>query len=254
MKHQSAVDRPSLEALVETGMVKVESLHPGGLATTAELAELCGVGRGAAVLDVASGTGETACFLAESLGARVVGVDRASEMLRRAKEKRNARELPVTFSNADAANLPFPDAGFDAAICECTLCLLHKERVLSEMVRVVRSGGRVGMHDLYWKGTATDDQKRTLEDIEGETPETLDGWCRLFERAGLVRIMTVDKSEAMSRWMRESRKQLGLTGQVVLALKIIGRWGWRGAATVLRSERVFSSDDLGYTLVVGTKP
>lgn len=61
------------------------------------------------------------------------------------------------------------------AICECTLCFLDKRRVLDEMVRVVRSGGYVGMHDLYWKKGASEVSKRTLAEIEGENPVTLGG-------------------------------------------------------------------------------
>jgi SAM-dependent methyltransferase len=253
MTQGTMVDSPSLEGLVETGMLALESLHPGGLKTTEQLANLCNIQRRAAVLDVASGTGETACFLAETFGARVVAVDRSGEMIRRAKVKASARGLEVAFESADAANLPFGDAEFDAAICECTLCFLDKPRVLGEMARVVRPGGRVGMHDLCWKEGAPDGLKRTLKEIEREEPETSEGWRRLFESAGLVQVTVDDKSEVMSRWMQESRKQLGLTGQIVLILKIIRRWGLRGASRVLRSERVFSSDLLGYVLVVGTK-
>ena len=247
------VDQPSLEGLVETGMLALESLHPGGLETTKELATICDIRRGAFVLDVASGTGETACFLAETFGARVFGVDRSGEMTRRATEKARAKGLAVTFKTADAAKLPFNDSEFDAAICECTLCFLDKPRVLSEMARVVHQGGYVGMHDLCWKEGASDKVKRTLAEIEGETPETLEGWRRLFESAGLVQIATVDKSGAMSRWFKESRKQLGLTGVLNLYLNILRRWGLRGAWRVLRSQRVFSSNFLGYVLIVGIK-
>ena len=49
---------------------------------------------------------------------------------------------------------------------------------------------------------------RTFAEIEGEKPETLAGWRRLFERAGLVQINTLDKSGVKGRWMQESRKQL----------------------------------------------
>ena len=195
----------------------------------------------------------TGCLLAETFGARVIGVDRSEGMTRRATEKASARGLAVTFRTADAANLPFKDSEFDAAICECTLCFLDKPRVLGEMVRVVRRGGCVGMHDLCWKEGASHRLKRTLVEIEGEKPETLEGWRRLFESAGLVQITAVEKSEAMSRWLKDSRKQLGLTGMLNLYLKIVRRWGLGGAWKVLRSQRVFSSKFLSYALVVGTK-
>lgn len=253
MTQNMVADRPSLEGIVEGGMLSLESLHPGGLETTRQLATLCNVQRGVAVLDVASGTGETACFLAESFGARIVGVDRSAEMIRRAEAKASAGGLEPKFVRADAADLPFDDSECDAAICECTLCFLDKPRVLGEMVRVVRSGGCVGMHDLCWQARPPDKLQRTLAEMEGGEPETLEGWRRLFEDAGLLQITVVDKSEVMSRWMWESRKELGAAGQLRLTFKIIRRWGLRGAWRVLRSERVFSSDLLGYALVVGMK-
>jgi len=95
--------------------------------------------------------------------------------------------------------------------------------------------------------------KRTLVEIEGEKPETLEGWRRLFESAGLVQINAVENSETLSRWFKESRKQLGLKGMLILYVKIIRRWGLRGAWRVLRSQRVFLSKFLGYALVIGTK-
>ena len=239
---------------MDSGMLKFESLHPGGLELTRELAELCKIGKDSRVLDIASGTGETACFLAERFGARVHGVDQADRMIRLAEAKASAKGLEVDFRKADAACLPFDDAEFDAAICECTLCFLDKERVLAEMARVVRSGGCVGMHDLCWKADAPDNLKRTLAAIESERPESLEGWRRLFREAGLVEISVVDKAEAMPGWMRKSRRQLGPAGLAGLTLGILRRWGLRGLWRVLRSERVFSSDFLGYGIVVGTKP
>ena len=132
------VEQPSLEALVETGLVELDSLHPGGLETTRQLAKVCGIQQGDAVLDVACGNVETACFLAEAFGARAYGVDHADEMIRRAHTKARARGANVEFKKAEAASLPFEDSRFDAAICESTLCLLDKAKVIGEMVRVVR--------------------------------------------------------------------------------------------------------------------
>lgn len=250
---QTGIDRPSLESIVEVGMLPLKSLHPGGLRTTRRLAEQCHIHQGARVLDVASGTGETACFLAEAFGAHVYGIDRSQEMVRRAEDQARARNLQVQFRTAEAASLPFDDSIFDAAICECTLCFLDKPRVLGEMVRVVHSGGCVGMHDLCWRAGASVRQKRTLADVEGEEPETLDGWQRLFERAGLIEITVIDLSAVKSRWMDESSEQLGLTGLALLVLNVVRRWGLRGLSKVLRSQSVFASDRLGYGLVVGTK-
>ena len=55
--------RPLLENLIESEDLGLEILHPGGLDITKELAELCNIGKDALVLDVASGTGKSACIL-----------------------------------------------------------------------------------------------------------------------------------------------------------------------------------------------
>ncbi len=248
-----SVEQASLENLVETGMLEVDVFHPGGLALSLELAELCKIETGSEVLDVACGSGETACFLTERCGARVVGLDRSQPMLRRAQQKARSRGSQIEIQKGDAHRLPFPDASFDAVICECTLCLLDKEQVLQEMVRVVMPGGRVGVHDLCWQSDAPEDSKQTLAEIEGERPETLEGWQRLFVRAGLVNVSTVDKSSLVASWMKESKRPLGLMGQMALAWRIVRLWGIRGLWRIVRSERVFSSKHLGYGIVVGMK-
>lgn len=244
---------PSLENLIETEDLGFEILHPGGLDTTGELARLCGVAEGATVLDVACGTGESACFLSDTLGARPVGLDAAESMIERARRKARARDLSVRLLRGDAHRLPFREGTFDAVISECTLSLLKKERVLKEMVRVARRGRCVGIHEISWKSTAPVKLRARLAELEGERPETLEGWRNLFEDCGLVEIKAFDRSELIPRWMKDSRKQLGLRGRIRISLKILRRWGFKGLLRTLQSERVFGSKHLGYALLVGRK-
>lgn len=248
-------DQASLGRLVETGLLAIESLHPGGLELTRELAGLCGIENAATVLDVASGTGASACFLAEQFGVQVTGIDYSEAMLRRALAKLRASQLQnVCFQRADAARLPFREAVFDVVLCECTLCFFDKESVIGEMMRVLKPGGRVGMHDLYWQVGAPEGIRRTLSEIEGEHPESLAGWSQLFRRSGFVDVTAVDKSDLLQAWMKESKRRLGPIGWAALLVRIVHRWGVRGLWRILRSERVFSSRHLGYGIVVATRP
>jgi SAM-dependent methyltransferase len=246
-------DSPSLEALVESGLVATESLHPGGLGMSLELASLCELGSDTHVLDVACGTGATACELTERMGAHVCGLDQSALLLDRARANAHARRLAVEWVEGDALALPFADGVFDAVLSECTLCLLDKVKALQEMTRVVRPGGFVGMHDLYWRTSARESLKARLARIEGEEPETLDGWQALFSRAGLSDVRSFDRSALKTQWLRDPRRQIGLTGQLRLARQATSRWGLTGLWTVLRSQQVMSSEDLGYGIVIGVR-
>jgi SAM-dependent methyltransferase len=245
---------PSLEQLLESGVLQAEILHPGGLEITRELADLCGVGAGKRVLDVAAGSGETACFLAETFQCSVIGIDASPMMVQRARAKARSRRLDVDFQEGDAHALPFADGAFDAAISECTTCVLDKRRAIREMVRVTKPGGRVGIHDLCWKEDTPDDFKRRLAELEDERPETLDGWKRLFEESGLTDVVTKDESHLIASWTRDVKRELGIAGMLKIYWTILRRWGLGGLRRIKASERVFRSEHLGYGLIVGVKP
>lgn len=116
---------------------------------------------GACVVDLATGTGELALPLARAAGAggRVVGVDISEPMLERARAKARALAAPdvtgtrgrapapgvaaLEFVRMDGETLPFPDGSFDAATLSLALRYFDVPRVLAEMRRVLRPGGRV---------------------------------------------------------------------------------------------------------------
>jgi arsenite methyltransferase len=246
-------DQPSLENLIESVDLGVELFHPGGLEITRELAEFCHVGRGARVLDVASGTGESACFLAETFHCRVVGLDVSEAMVKRSEKKAEGRLLNVAFERGDALHLSFGSDSFDVVISECTVCHLDKEAVIREMVRVTRPGGYVGIHDLCWKEAAPEHLKRRLAEIESERPETFGGWKELFEKAGLVDVQVLDKSHLIPSLTKDFKKRLGIMGQLSVIVAVVKRWGLTGLMRIRESERIFRSRHLGYGLLVGRK-
>ncbi len=96
------------------------------------------------VLDVATGTADLAIMLKRARPeACVVGVDFAEEMLAIGREKLGRLGLEVALQRADALALPFEDASFDALTVGYGLRnFADVGRGLSEMRRVLRSGGR----------------------------------------------------------------------------------------------------------------
>jgi arsenite methyltransferase len=123
-------------------------LHPGGERLTRRLAEVAGVARGQRVVDVACGSGATALLLARELGCDAVGVDLGARAIEQAKRATHAGAR-ARFLLGDAEALPLPDASFDVALSECSLCTFpDKPRAIAEMARVVRAGGRIGIADV----------------------------------------------------------------------------------------------------------
>jgi arsenite methyltransferase len=123
-----------------------DQLHPGGERLTLRLAELAGVARGSRVLDVACGSGATALLLARELECDVVGVDLGARAIEQATE---AAQPGTRFMLGDAEALPFPDAEFDVALSECSLCTFpDKPRAIAEMARVLRPGGTIAIADV----------------------------------------------------------------------------------------------------------
>ena len=112
-------------------------------------------------LDVGTGAGALAFALAP-LVREVVGLDPVSELLELAR----ARTLPSTeFVEGDGTALPFPDGAFDLGGTHRTLHhVAQPERIVGELARVTRPGGRVLVVDQL----APDDTAvaATLHDFE----------------------------------------------------------------------------------------
>ena len=128
--------------LMNTAMTA--GLHHGWRTRAADRAELS---EGDSALDLCCGTGDLALELRARVGAsgRVVGADFSERMLELANEKALERGMPeVTFEWADALELPYSDASFDAVTVGFGVRnLADLDDGVGEMARVLRPGGRL---------------------------------------------------------------------------------------------------------------
>ncbi len=100
---------------------------------------------GAALLDVACGSGQLA-LLAARQGARVTGVDIAANQIAAAQGRATADGLDARFDEGDAEDLPYADARFDVvATIYGAMFAPRPERVAAELLRVCRPGGTIAM-------------------------------------------------------------------------------------------------------------
>ena len=136
-------------------MLLGDSFHPGGLDLTRRLGMLLNLRAGLRILDVASGKGESAIFLAKEFGCEVVGIDFGRENVTNATGRAAAAGVPhlVTFLEGDAELMEFPGETFDGIICECAFCTFPDKRAAArEFSRVLRPDGRIGISDLMRRG------------------------------------------------------------------------------------------------------
>lgn len=97
------------------------------------------------VLDVAAGNGNATLAAARRF-ADVVSTDYVGALLERGRERANADRLAVTFQEADAEALPFDDGSFDIVLSTFGVMFTpNQEAAAREMLRVCRTGGKIGL-------------------------------------------------------------------------------------------------------------
>jgi SAM-dependent methyltransferase len=117
------------------------------------LVEASGIGPGDRVLDVAAGTGNVAIRAAER-GARVTASDLTPENFGAGRREAELRGVELEWKEADAQDLPFEDGEFDVVTSAFgAIFAPDHQAVASEMLRVCRPGGVLGMVNFRPVGT-----------------------------------------------------------------------------------------------------
>ena len=110
-----------------------------------QLAEAMDLRAGQRVLDIAAGNGNFTLAAARRW-CDVTSTDYVEALLNRGRRRAQAEGFPVTFQRADAEDLPFASGSFDAVASTFGgMFSPDQSRTASEMLRVCRSGGRIGL-------------------------------------------------------------------------------------------------------------
>jgi sarcosine/dimethylglycine N-methyltransferase len=142
---------PEEQRLTPQQLATIDQFHTRGLAATAELANLVGITADMSVLDVGSGVGGPARFLAATYGCRVSGVDLSEPFVDAARylTERTGQSGQLSFETASALDLPFDDGHFDVALLQhVAMNIPDRARLCREIRRVLKSGGRFATFDV----------------------------------------------------------------------------------------------------------
>jgi SAM-dependent methyltransferase len=109
------------------------------------LCEALDLRAGQRVLDVAAGNGNVSLAAARRW-CEVVSTDYVDSLLKRGRERAKAEGLSITFREADAEALPLDDMSFDAVVSTFGVMFTpDQEKAASELARVCRRGGKIGL-------------------------------------------------------------------------------------------------------------
>jgi SAM-dependent methyltransferase len=189
-------------------LATLDQFHTRGLAATSDLARLAGITAEMSVLDVGSGVGGPARFLAASYGCRVTGIDLSEPFVDAARylTARTGQGDKVAFQAASALDLPFEDGRFDATFLQhVAMNIADRARLYREIRRVLKQGGRfatfdvvsAGAEPLYpvpWARTAATSFLLSADATRGA-----------IEQAGFRVLVWQDDTEAAKAWVAQLR-------------------------------------------------
>ncbi len=151
------------------------------------------------VLDLGSGIGGPARYLARTFGCRVTGVDISAFNHRTALERTRAAGLDhlVTFSQGDAGDFAFPDASFTHVFaCEALCYFTDKARAFAEARRVLAPGGAVA----FLEAACDAPVRLVTEELLGPVRyESLARYGALLEGAGFEDVRRFDTTELVTK-------------------------------------------------------
>jgi sarcosine/dimethylglycine N-methyltransferase len=199
---------PEHQRLTPLQLGPLDQFHTRGLAATTELARLAGITADMAVLDVGSGVGGPARFLAATYGCRVTGIDLSEPFVEAARylAERTGQSGEVSFQIASALQLPFDDGRFDAVLLQhVAMNISDRARLYREIRRVLKASGRFATYDVV---------------LNGGEPHYPVPWARTpatsflltaavtretIEPAGFRALAWQDDSEAAKAWIAQLR-------------------------------------------------
>jgi sarcosine/dimethylglycine N-methyltransferase len=208
LKAALTVFGPEHEKLNPKQLAALDHFHTRGLAATADLAMLAGISAENSVLDVGSGVGGPARFLAATHGCRVTGVDLSEPFVEGARylTERTGQSERVSFETGSALELPFEDGRFDAALLQhVAMNIADRPRLYREIRRVLKANGKFATYDVVSNGSEPHFPVPWARTPATSFLLTADATRAAIEQAGFRTLLGQDDSETAKAWITQLR-------------------------------------------------
>jgi sarcosine/dimethylglycine N-methyltransferase len=199
---------PEDQLLTPQQLAALDQFHTRGLAATTELSKLAAITADMSVLDVGSGVGGPARFLAATCGCRVTGVDLSEPFVEAAcyLTKRTGQSGQVSFQTASALELPFDDESFDVVLLQhVAMNISDRARLYHEIRRVLKSGGRFATFDVVMNSGAPHYPVPWARTPATSFLLTAGATRAAIEQAGFRALAWQDDSETAKAWIAQLR-------------------------------------------------
>jgi ubiquinone/menaquinone biosynthesis C-methylase UbiE len=185
------------------------------------LGELLGLKPGLRLLDLGAGSGWPGLYLAENSGCDVTLLDIPLAGLQIAADRACADQIAGAcwLTCADAANIPFKDASFDALSHSDLLCCLQQKRaVLESCNRVTRRGGRMAFTVISTAANLGPEELQRALDVSPEFVESDEDYLALLSQTGWRLLESDDLSLDYAASCRRQIKAMNENKQGLIAV------------------------------------
>ncbi|MBX3518649.1 MAG: class I SAM-dependent methyltransferase [Xanthobacteraceae bacterium] len=212
-------------ALKPEELSSIDQFHVRSLLATKDLAAAAEPQLDMEILDIGSGLGGAARYLASAFGCRVTGIDLmqsycdAATML----TERCGLDQRISFRQGDALALPFPDARFDQVWTQhVSMNIADKAKLYGEMRRVLRPNGKLAIYDPVRSGNEplrypvpwARDERTSFVPTESELKQYL-------QDAGFTVLSWEDKTKVALQWFEEMEKKWAGTKPSPLGIHVL---------------------------------
>ena len=183
MKH---IKNSYLELLAELG---IGGAHPGGINLTEEILKNENINGSWHVLDAGCGTGQTAAYISQTFQAKVTALDFNPTMVAKARHRMKINNLPVEIFEGSVEDIPLPNDYFNFIISESVLSFVNKQKAVSEIYRILKSGGRFIAVEPTLNERLDDAQEQEIMQFYGLDSLLMEtDWADLLKQTGFENI------------------------------------------------------------------